>query len=598
MKCLVRFFSLLLIIGVCSCGDRFPEYDARLVAAHELLKSNADSAFRVLSQMNVNDFETEHDRAYYAYNYTVAQYWLNIHATSDTLIRIATDYYKENGDSAMKAKVLGYTATVYESLGNREQAIDYFNKSLEAAPFDNNEIKAKGYSSLAFMQTGDSPDSVALMLYDKVKEYAKVINDEYLVADAEIQQGWIHLENRRIDEAIEKYNIALNIGIKENMEDLMFIPLNKLAFCYNLKNENEKALFYANEAEKYVKNITDKRRVNLTLCSIYTDLKQWDEAERCLTLSMDTMNVRGKYIYYRERSRIKYEKGEYKEASECYRKYVASQDSFYKELIKNNSAEFQKKYDLTKVKLENSELKVRAQSLKLVIIYIVLVFILCGMVVSYYMYNKSKKVKAKMQAKDEVIAEMVVTLQDEVNEKLLMREELADKESLIMENDRRERELRETLHEKDSLLQDVRSQRQLLKEQILEMNDVVKKIRKMTEMKSENVSRKNAVLKKDEIELLFKTIDYSRNHLISKLRASHLELTPDELCLCCLLSLKIPSSKIALFLDVSEDTLRQRKSRMRRGKLGLGDDVLLEDYLAELAQDEKVVSVAPGLHIG
>lgn len=582
MKYLVRIFSLLLILGVLSCGNRKPDYDKRLVAAHEMLKSNADSAFKVLSQMNVNDFEAEHDRAYYAYHYTVAQYWLNIHATSDTLIKIATDYYKENGDSAMKAKVLGYTATVYESLGEREQAVYYYNKALDVAPFDNSEIKAKGYSSLAFMQANDSPDSVALMLYDKVKECAKKINNEYLVADAEIQQGWIHLENRRVDEAIRKYNIALNIGIKENLEDLMFIPLNKLAFCYNLKNENEKALLYANEAEKYVKNITDKRHVNLTLCRIYNDLGQWKKAERCLELSMDTSNIKGKYIYFREKSKIKYGKGEYKEASESYGKYVANQDSFYKELIKNNSAEFQKKYDSTKVKLENSELKLKSQSQKMVIIYLVLVFLLCGMVVSYFIYNKSKKDKAKIQAKDEVIAEMVATLQEEVNEKHLIREELADKEALIEENKRKVFELSESLLEKDVLLQDIRDQRKELKSQILEMNGVVKKIRKMTAMKTTDVSRKTAVLDKEDLELLFKALDCCRNGVISKLRSFHPELTSDELCLCCLLSLKIPSSKIALFLNVSEDTLRQRKSRMRRGKLGLNDEVSVEDYLASL----------------
>lgn len=177
---------------------------------------------------------------------------------------------------------------------------------------------------------------------------------------------------------------------------------------------------------------------------------------------------------------------------------------------------------------------------------------------------------------------MVATLQEEVNEKHLIREELADKEALIEENKRKVFELSESLLEKDVLLQDIRDQRKELKSQILEMNDVVKKIRKMTAMKTTDVSRKTAVLDKEELELLFKALDYCRNGVISKLRSFHPELTSDELCLCCLLSLKIPSSKIALFLDVSEDTLRQRKSRMRRGKLGLNDEATVEDYLASL----------------
>ena len=153
MKYLVKIFSLLLILGVWSCGNRKPDYDKRLVAAHELLKSNADSAFRVLNQMNVNDFETEHDRAYYAYNYTVALDWLNVHSVDDSLLKVAIDYYSAHGDSAMKAKVYYYAADVYDDMGDREQAICYYNKALEVAPIDSVILKASIYSKWTFHGT-------------------------------------------------------------------------------------------------------------------------------------------------------------------------------------------------------------------------------------------------------------------------------------------------------------------------------------------------------------------------------------------------------------------------------------------------------------
>lgn len=599
MKYLVKIFSLLLILGVWSCGNRKPDYDKRLVAAHELLKSNADSAFRVLNQMNVNDFETEHDRAYYAYNYTVALDWLNVHSVDDSLLKVAIDYYSAHGDSAMKAKVYYYAADVYDDMGDREQAICYYNKALEVAPIDSVILKASIYSKWTFMQNNDNAGDETLELYNNVKKYAREAGAVHLIADAEIHQGWNHLSNGKSDSAVKHYKEALRIAKSENYDYMKFSIFNKLAYCYTLKNENDKAMFYVREAAKYVETITDKRYLNETLCNIYINLKKWDEADSCLIAAkLDTTDLAYKVIFYDVLSLIKYGKGDYKIAWEIEKRHTVCLDSFHKKIAKNNSAEFQKKYDSTKVKLENSELKLKSQSQKMVIIYLVLVFLLCGMVVSYFIYNKSKKDKAKIQAKDEVIAEMVVTLQEEVNEKHLIREELADKEALIEENKRKVFELSESLLEKDVLLQDIRDQRKELKSQILEMNDVVKKIRKMTAMKTTDVSRKTAVLDKEELELLFKALDCCRNGVISKLRSFHPELTSDELCLCCLLSLKIPSSKIALFLNVSEDTLRQRKSRMRRGKLGLNDEVTVEDYLAELALEDKDVSQAPGLLIG
>lgn len=583
MKYLVRIFSLLLILGVWSCGNRKPDYDKRLVTIHELMKTNVDSAFKVLSQMNVNDFETEHDRAYYAYNYTVALDWLNAYSANDSLIKIALDYYGEHGDSAMKAKVYYYAADVYEDAGGRQQAILYYNKAQEATPMDSVSLKAHIYSSLAFMQNNDNHNDETLGLYDKVKKYAKEAGDNHLVADAEIQQGWNRLNEGEYDLAIKHYEEALRVSKANSFDYLMFSILNKLACCYTRKKENSIAMSYAKEATKYVETSMDKKKINETLCNIYINTKQWDRADSCLIAAkLDTTDLAYKVIFYDVLSLIKYGKGDYKIAWEIETRHTVCLDSFHKKIAKNNSAEFQKKYDSTKVKLENRELKLKSQSQKIIIIYLVFVFVLCGAAVSYYMHRKSKKNKAQMRAKDDVIAEMVMTLQDEVNEKRRIRDELADKEVLIMENDRRECELREALKEKDVLLQDIQNHRQVLKDQILEMNDVVKKIRKMTAMKTTDVSRKTAVLDKEELELLFKALDYCRNGVISKLRSFHPELTSDELCLCCLLSLKIPSSKVALFLNVSEDTLRQRKSRMRRGKLGLNDDVTVEDYLASL----------------
>lgn len=583
MKYLVRIFSLLLILGVLSCGNRKPDYDKRLVAAHELLKSNADSAFKVLSQMNVNDFEAEHDRAYYAYNYTVALYFLDVFVTSDSLIKIAIDYYADGRDFAMKSKVFTYAAQIYGNMNNKEEAVNYYNKALETVPKDSISLKLKIYTLWAFWQNADSPNEESLELFENVKKLAIETKNNPLVIEAYMQQGWNYMTNEKYDSAIKCYKDALCITEANSLEYNMFPILNKLAESYTHKNENDTALLYAERALRYVNTFTNKRYINYTLCKIYINLARWDEASSCLAeAKIDFKDDAWGLRYYEMISKIKYGKGEYKEASKNYGKYVESLDSFHKKIAKNNSAEFQKKYDSTKVKPENSELKLKSQSQKMVIIYLVLVFLLCGMVVSYFIYNKSKKDKAKIQAKDEVIAEMVATLQEEVNEKHLIREELADKEALIEENKRKVFELSESLLEKDVLLQDIRDQRKELKSQILEMNDVVKKIRKMTAMKTTDVSRKTAVLDKEELELLFKALDCCRNGVISKLRSFHPELTSDELCLCCLLSLKIPSSKIALFLNVSEDTLRQRKSRMRRGKLGLNDEVSVEDYLASL----------------
>lgn len=170
MKYLLRICYLLLIIATWSCADKNPEYDKRLIEIHRLIVPDTDSAFKVLKQMDMEDFAAEHDRAYYAYHYTVALDWLNARSTSDSLIKVAVDYYSEHGDSAMKAKVYYYTADVYEDMGDRKQAIYYYNKAQEVTPADSVALKINIYSSWAFMQNNDNFNDETLKLYDDVKK--------------------------------------------------------------------------------------------------------------------------------------------------------------------------------------------------------------------------------------------------------------------------------------------------------------------------------------------------------------------------------------------------------------------------------------------
>lgn len=587
MKYLLRICYLLLIIATCSCADKNPEYDKCLVEIHRLIVTDTDSAFKVLKQMNVEDFVAEHDRAYYAYHYTVALDWLNARSTSDSLIKVAVDYYSEHGDSAMKAKVYYYTADVYEDMGDRKQAIYYYNKAQEETPADSLALKANIYSSWAFMQNNDNFNDETLKLYDDVKKYAREAGGYHLIADAEIHQGWNHLRNGRYDMAIRHYKEALYIAETNSLDYMKFSILNKLANCYAYKKENDVAMYYAKEAIKYVETSMDKKKINGTLCEIYINLKQWDTADSCLRAArLDTADIVNKVMYYGDLSRIKYGKEDYKTAWEMEKKHAESLDSSYKELMRNNSMKYQKMYDVTATKLENSELKVQSQSQQIIIIYGIIVLIVFIAGVSFYIVYKTGKMNEKVKAKDEAMNDVMVTLENKMDELRKVRDVLEDKEEAIREHDRKSGELREALLLKDTELQETREQRRLLKEHIFEMNDVVKKIRQLKKIKNGDLTGKKAVLGKEELEMLWKALDFSHNGVISRLKTHHPDLNMEEMHLCCLLCLKVPSSKIALMLNTSEDSLRQRKSRLKRFKLGLKDNESMEDYISSLEGED------------
>lgn len=564
MKKIVHICLALFILM--ACNHSIPEYDSKIVTAYSLVRTDTDSAFKLLRGMNINDFSSPHDRAYYAYTYTATLYWLNVHAKSDSLIKVAVDYYSIHGDSAMKAKTFYYAAKVYESIKDRQQAISYFNKALKATPADSANLKLFIYAGWAFMINKDRPDSESYELYEKVKEYALKIDSEYHskyhYVDALIQQGWINLVNKEYSNAIVKYKEADDLIVKYKMDYLRFAPLNRLACCYMEEGNYERAMYYAKEAEKYAKSVTNKRYINETFACIYIKTGKFDKAINCIKLSTDTSNNQKYYIYYKHLWDLYKAKGDYKTACEYGEKHMKYRDLYFIEHLKNNAAESQAKYNNAELELHKVKLELKSKQLKMLLIISVLAVVVLVVVLILVIYMRKVKTMAILKAKDDMMAEMSTTLQLRINEL---------------------QELRTQLAENSDELEETRRQRQELKLRIFEMNEVVRKINEFKKMKNSDVVGRNHVLVDEELKILSEMTDFLHNGIITKLRTMHPKLTKDDLHLCCLLSLGLSGTKIALMLNTSDDALKKRKSRLVHGKLDVADsNETLEEYLNRL----------------
>lgn len=567
---IIILFACILALAV-ACNDKSPEYDERLTEVYNIMATTEkiDSAFGLLKEMNINRFFTEQDRAYYAYLYTVALYLQNAHAENDELIAIAIDYYSKNGDAIMKSKVFMYAAFVYESIKEKDIAVEYYNKALQAIPEDSVSIKATIYMFWADMINRDKPNNESFELLEKTKEYGRKAGNTYLVANANIQQGANHLYNNRIDDAINSYKEAVDLLENYQWGDaLNFASLNKLAYCYAHKGENETALQYANEAKKYVRSITNRRYLNGTLCDIYINLKQWDKAEECLALADDTMAYKGKVFYLENLIDIERGKGNYRKASDYAERYAMSIDSMYLEKLDNNAAMYQKKYDKTKVELEKAELEVDNKQLEKSLLIVAI--ILCLLVVSVVIigYRRRMAEAARNKAKDDAMSNLTQELQHKIIELQDVRLQLAELESDV-NNSQQE-------------LEASKLQSQELKEQIFEMNEVVKKIKELKKIKTSDLYGKKSVLSADEIAVLMEALNTCYNGVVNRLKEAVVDINKEELSLCCLMLLNVPMTKIALLLGYSEEAVRQKKYRLYRSKMNLPENVTLDEFIENL----------------
>ncbi len=565
MQNLKTIFLACILVLLAACSEKAPNYDERLTDVYDILAttSNADSALNILREMRVGGFSEEHNRAYYAYLYTVCLYWLNAHAEDDELIKIAVDYYSEKGDSAMRAKVFTYAAKVYESVGERQKAVEFYNRALEATPNDSTALKSVIYSYWAFMINNDTPNEEALELYENAKRYAEKSGNMYSVIDAWVQQGWNYLENHNYNRAINCYEKAEKLAIGNELEELRFYPLYRMALAYSYKGDYEKAKSYAEEAQSLTKTVGDNKRVNSTLANIYMNLGNYDEALKYIELSVDTINNLGNALYYRQKWNLFYKKGDYKQACINVLSLLKYNQLLYHERLEDNAAMYQKKYDKTKVMLENAELEVDNKHLETMLLLLVIVVSVFTMFAVMIAYRRRMIVANREKAKDEAMSGLTDQLQGKIIELQEVRLQLAERENDV--NDSRQEML-------------------VLREQILGMNAVVQKIKELKKTKTADLYGKKSVLGEDELTVLMEALDTCYNGALSRLKEAVPNISKDELNMCCLVCLNVPLSKAALLLGTSEETLRQRKYRFRHTKLSLPEGTTVDEFVRSFLQ--------------
>ena len=103
--------TLLLILTSTACQHRTP-ITSVFAEAESLMYTHPDSALHLLEAIPNPEQLTGKAQADYALLLTQAKSRNRIYATSDSLIRIAVDYYKNSDEMGQKAKSLLYLADV------------------------------------------------------------------------------------------------------------------------------------------------------------------------------------------------------------------------------------------------------------------------------------------------------------------------------------------------------------------------------------------------------------------------------------------------------------------------------------------------------
>ena len=584
-----------------------------LVHAESVMFDHPDSALHILEDMPMPSARRDKENhALWCLLVTQAQYKRMMKIPSDSLVRIAYDYYKPTNNARRKAMSALYMGDVNYDLGNIEEAMKYYLEGKTEVE-KTNDYKT-GYlimSSLGKLYLYRDFSDYALEACTKAYNYAvEDSNKRYQMGALKYLARCYSIMNR-LPKAIETYNecctISIELGYKNSKH--YYNILHEIALVYINSHEYEKSL-----------NILLSYPVNNLSYSLigknYYHLGKTDSAYYYLNKALNTNNIYSKASIYN----YLYKLGD----TPKYRKYLKTYcDSllFYNDSIISldkgkEIIAYKEKYDHQKLITEQQRLKLeKADAQRL--LFIITICLIVVIAVVAYLYQK------RLVRKETTIRKQSEQLQDYMLQ-------LHEYETRLMQNNRYMEELQEQISRQEVNAEDIESYREqidslqsensrlseninTLQNHIAEYTSKLDKARRDTE-KFRSISEENLNLKQRERMLADYVVDNDRlvkelrekcrvldgmewetleqmcestyGNFVSRMQSICPTLTKQELHLCILIKLRFSNTQMSEIFGVSVSSVSQKKFRLKKHlsdslEGGLPEEMTLDRWLAE-----------------
>ena len=607
---LCSFFALLT---GCS-GKRSGEHPlAELVRAESVMFDRPDSALYILEAMPMPSARRDKENhALWCLLVTQAQYKQVMKIPSDSLVRIAYDYYKPTDNARRKAMSALYMGGINYNLKNIEESVKFYLEA-KSEMEKNNDYKL-GYLVMSGLGR--------IYLYRNLIEYAfdachSAYN--YSVKDSNLRYQMVSLQYlarcycllNNLDKAEQVYKQSAELSLKLKNSNFYDIVQQELALVYIAKKR-----FY--ESLETVKTLQPSSQIYLLKGQIYLCLSKADSAFYYLKKALKTDNVYTKHSIYKtlyqlsDDSKFTRYMKEFCDSLLFYKDSVMSLDKG-KEIIA-----YKEKYDHQRLITEQQRLKLeKAETQRVLIIVTLCLVVIISVLV--YLYQKRlvrKETTIRLQSEQlqayllqlhenesrlqqnrrylDELKEQLSRHDSDAEERLAQQEQMARLES---ENGRLQEtisDLQQRIGDYASRLRDARKDVEQLRSLSEESLKLKENERRLTDYVVDghklvsSLRKKSRVLNDSEWEELMQLCTTAWGDFISRLLTCCPQLTDQELRLCLLIRLRFNNTQLASIFAVSPASISQKKFRLKKhllesGRVSFTDDMTLDRWLVEFS---------------
>lgn len=284
VTCLLLIFCVMNLFFGCSQRKAAPLPE--LERAEAVMFDRPDSALRILESMPMPADEEQH--ALWCLLVTQAKYKQYLPIPSDSLIRIAYDYYKPTDDARRKAMAALYMGGVNYDLKNIEKATAYYLEAKDGLEkITDYKLGYLVMSELARLYLYRNLTDYALEVCKQAYAYAvKDESEEYEIASLKLL-GRAYSIKSDLSKSIDYYNKALKKCDSLQLNKEFYEIKGELALVYSAFHQWDKALSLEKEVARYFPSAQSFYGIGV----YYSNLQQYDSAYYYLTRALKTSNI-------------------------------------------------------------------------------------------------------------------------------------------------------------------------------------------------------------------------------------------------------------------------------------------------------------------
>lgn len=571
-----------LIISGCSRSGQVNKQIPELVKAEKVMFDHPDSALYILESMEKPSSRTDKENhALWCLLMTQAKYKLVMRFSSDSIVRIAYDYYKPTNNVRRKAMSALYMGDINYELGNIEESMQYY---LEAKTSVEKTYDYKtGYlimSSLGNLYLFRRLEDYALEAYTKAYDYAvKDSNKRYQMTTLRFLARCYCLTNE-LQKAIETYNQCVSIALE--------LGLEKDGYYY--ETQTEIALVYANsgDSEKSLelsKSLPIKYQSTLLIGRNYYYLNQYDSAYFYLKKSLNTNSIYTKELIYKLLYKIcecpKYQQY----LKNCCDSLLFYNDSILKLDKGKEIIVYKEKYNNEKLISEKQKLELEKSNITYWWMFTIVIVLLMIILLIYIYIRKRIAIHKKEEELTDLAFQLhkkeleveknesyIVELQSQF-EKSNHQEELYIEQIEVLENLKKENQRlsieKDMLHEKIATYSESfheLSNMKILSDKLMLLEKREKELCSLLLAQIPFLRKLHlhpVYLNDIELKDICKIADDIFKNFTQQLWKEVPLLSEHEIILCCMIKLRFSITEISVFLNIAPTSVSRSKLRIK-----------------------------------